>query len=182
MKKIRSNYSNEFINSYTEDFLSHLPMPDHLARIREQINEVREHNYDALFLEMYFAVLHVQHQDALLAIKKLKEVMKHDELLIEICAEENRLAHLIIEFDAKKPSEIAKKGGIGRAAKFKKLEAETIKLYNAGNWKSLPEAALAITPKIVALSKNCNGDLSPTTTKPLEWIRAYVKTQKSNLS
>lgn len=73
---------------------------------------------------------------------------------------------------------IAAEGGEARAKKYKALEEETIRLYLAGTWKSVPSAAHEITPKIVALSKNGNGDLLPTTTKPLEWIRAYKRRNK----
>jgi hypothetical protein len=73
-------------------------------------------------------------------------------------------------------------GAAIRAAKFKILETETIRLYEAGKWESAPAAALEITPKIVAMSKNGNGDLMATTTKPLEWIRAHNKRKKSNPS
>jgi hypothetical protein len=72
-------------------------------------------------------------------------------------------------------------GGSGRARHFKPLEDETIRLYLEKAWKSVPEAAMEITPKIVAMSKG-NGDLAPTTTKPLEWIRAYKKSLKSSPS
>ena len=74
-------------------------------------------------------------------------------------------------------AEIARSGGEGRAAKYKALEAETIRLYLEKKW-SAPEAAREITPQIVALSKNGGGDLAPTTQKPLEWIRAYIRGQK----
>lgn len=77
---------------------------------------------------------------------------------------------------------IATTGGAGRAAKFRPLEEETIRLYLAKEWKSVPDAALEITPIIVAMSKRGNGDLVDATTKPLEWIRAYNRAKKSNPS
>jgi len=73
---------------------------------------------------------------------------------------------------------IAKKGGDARSSKFQLLQSETIKLYKMGTWKSVPIAAQEITPKIVALSKDSNGDLLPSTTKPLEWIREHKKLTK----
>lgn len=79
-------------------------------------------------------------------------------------------------------TKIAEAGGNGRALKFKSLQAATIELYKAGNWPSIPLAALEITPKIIALSKKGNGELVPTTTKPIQWIRAYVKSQKGSPS
>jgi hypothetical protein len=83
-----------------------------------------------------------------------------------------------------KPKEIAGKGGLGRKRKFDVLEEETIRIYEAGKskWTSLPIAAQDITPIIVAMSKDGNGDLLPSTTKPLEWIRAHVKRGKSSPS
>jgi hypothetical protein len=80
--------------------------------------------------------------------------------------------------NARRARSIASKGGQGRAAKLDRLEAETIRLYTTGTWKSVPEAALAITPIIVEMSKDGKGDLFASTTKPLEWIRAYNKAQK----
>ena len=80
--------------------------------------------------------------------------------------------------DALRARKIAKTGGAGRAAKFKPLEDETIRLYLAKKWKSVPDAAFEITPIIVAMSKGGKGDLVKATTKPLEWIRSYNKTNK----
>lgn len=75
-------------------------------------------------------------------------------------------------------SEIARKGGLGKKPKLDRLEAETIRLYELGKWGSAPKAALEITPQIVKISTGGNGDLLPSTTKPLEWIRAYEKRKK----
>jgi hypothetical protein len=72
----------------------------------------------------------------------------------------------------------AKKGGDGKSAKLKRLEVETIRMYEAGTWDSAPKAALEITPTIVKISRGGNGDLSPTTTKPLQWIRAFIRQTK----
>lgn len=83
-----------------------------------------------------------------------------------------------VERFRRKSVEVARLGGSGRSAKFKKLQLETIRLFESSSWHSAPKAALEITPAIVAMSKNGNGDLSPTTTKPLEWIRAYIKGKK----
>lgn len=74
-----------------------------------------------------------------------------------------------------KPAKIARSGGQGKAVKFKTLEAETLRLFNEGEWKNASAAALEITPKIVALSRNGNGDLSPTTLKRLQWIRNELR-------
>lgn len=77
-----------------------------------------------------------------------------------------------------KAQEIARRGPRVRKAKMDVLEAETIRRYEQGTWKSLPAAAHEITPLIVAFSKNGNGDLLPSTTKPLEWIRAHKRAPK----
>lgn len=69
----------------------------------------------------------------------------------------------------------AKTGGKIRAEKFKALESATIKLYQAGKWASAPLAAQEIAPQIVALSSGGNGDLLLSTTRPLQWIRTYLK-------
>lgn len=72
----------------------------------------------------------------------------------------------------------ARLGGLGRTAKLEALEVETIRLYKAGTWRSAPLAAENITPLIVEMSKNGNGDLLPSTGKPLAWIRAHIKATK----
>jgi hypothetical protein len=73
---------------------------------------------------------------------------------------------------------VAKTGGEGRASKYKTLEQETIRLYLSREWDSVPSAAQEITPLIVKMSKNGAGDLLPTTTKPLQWIRAFNRARK----
>ena len=78
----------------------------------------------------------------------------------------------------KKSQSIAKSGGDARSEKYKPLREETIRLFENGTWASVPLAAMDITPNIVALSKNGNGHLGPTTTKPLEWIREHKKLKK----
>lgn len=78
----------------------------------------------------------------------------------------------------KKSQSIAKIGGDTRSSKFKKLQSETIRLYKLGTWKSVPIAAQEITPSIVEFSKKGNGDLLPSTKKPLEWIREYERAKK----
>ena len=74
-----------------------------------------------------------------------------------------------------RPSKVARSGGHGKAAKFKALEAETLRIFNQGKWASATAAAFEITPQIVALSRKGNGDLSPTTLKPLQWIRKEIR-------
>jgi len=180
MKKVRDNYSDEFINKITEEFLSGGMAKYDVDRVREKIKKLRQENHCALFLEMHFAVISILLEDSIEASKRLMASMELDELVTDCHVEEARLLNLIIGYLDGKPVELAKSGGAGRSAKFKMLEAETIRLYELGKWKSVPIAAQEITPKIVALSKNGNGDLLPSTTKPLEWIRAFKKSQKSN--
>lgn len=72
----------------------------------------------------------------------------------------------------------ARLGGLGKAAKLKALQDATIALYEAGTWPSVPLAAIDITPVVVEMSKNGNGDLAPTTNKPLQWIREYNNAKK----
>lgn len=182
MKKIRGEYSDEFIEKITEQFLSSMGEPDRVSRIRAEIVQVRAENYDAIFLEMLFALKNVMHEDAVRGVQMLLETTELDDILNKCHDEERRLADLIINYLEKKPSVVAKAGGDGRAAKFKRLEAETISLYKAGTWASVPDAALTITPIIVKMSSRGNGDLKPSTTKPLEWIRAHVKSEKDSPS
>lgn len=127
-------------------------------------------------------------------ITPVKIVNKSDNTVLEAwlrkdakrSAEEGRIVTMVLfeeetieKYQAKKR---AQEGGKARANLFEKLEKETIRLYvegkQNGKWESVPEAALEITPQIVAMSRHGNGDLSPTTTKPLEWIRAYNRRKK----
>lgn len=73
---------------------------------------------------------------------------------------------------------IARTGGAGRSVKLKILQAETIRLYEAGKWDSTPLAAQEIAPAIVALSAKEGPKLMPSTTKPLEWIRSHLKSKR----
>jgi hypothetical protein len=182
MKKVRGNYPDEFINELTEEFLSGGMANYDVDRVREKIKKLRQENHCAIFLEMHFAVISILLEDSIEASKRLRASMELDEFVIDCHVEEARLLDLIIGYLDRKPVELAKAGGAGRSAKFKILETETVRLYELGNWKSIPIAAQEITPRIVALSKDSNGDLLPSTTKPLEWIRAFRKSQKSNLS
>lgn len=93
----------------------------------------------------------------------------------------------LIDSLRRKPKEISNKGGAATAAKYAPLIAETERLYELGlkgsGWKSAPDAALKITPKIVALSKigtsrHAPVNLLDSTTKPLEWIRKHIKKSK----
>lgn len=134
-----------------------------------------------------------------LQLKEMKERRSQTDSIIPIelyMKKEDVTLNAYVRKDAKKSAETgrivstllfeqheiekyqAKKGGDARANLFDKLEEETIRLYVEGNWKSAPEAALEITPLIVQMLKNGNGDLAPTTTKPLAWIRAYKRQEK----
>lgn len=73
---------------------------------------------------------------------------------------------------------VARTGGAGRSAKLKVLEAETIRLYEAGKWDSVPLAAQAITPAVVEFSKKNGPKLLPSTAKPIEWIRDHLRSKR----
>lgn len=178
MDKVRGEYSDDFIEKLTEEFLTGGLAGDNVERVRSKIKEVRMKNHHPIFLEMQYAALLVRHEDTHTAIHKLQEVIDLDEQVYDLASKELRLADLQIEFFSLRASSIAQKGGMGRSAKYKILEEETIRLYKGGTWKSVPQAAAEITPQIVNLSRNGNGDLMSTTTKPLEWIRSYVKSKK----
>jgi len=187
MRRVRDQYSEEFINKLTDDFLLGPMAIGKEARIRSEILKVREKNYSALFLEMYFAVKTVLLEDAIVALKISNNAMEFDELIIGAFEAETRLTDNIISFYEERPSQIAKSGGKGRAAKFDDARAETIRLYEqgkaAGKWQTgrhhVPDAALEITPQIVAFSKG-KSNLLPTTDMPKKWIRAYLKHGKNS--
>lgn len=176
------NYSKEFLDKVTEDFLSGPLSQYDRQRIRKKITEIRKADHCPIFLEMLHAVYLVQLEDALTCIAAYGELSKFDDLIGECRDEEDKLSDLYLNALHDRPSRIAKTGGDARSALFKKLEIETIRLYKTGTWTSLPSAALEITPKIVALSKNGNGDLVETTNKPLQWLRKYAKSQRSKPS
>lgn len=188
MKKIRAEYPEEFLNKLTEQFVTGGLASGREDRVRAEIIKVRERNYDSLFLEMYFALKNTHHEDAIEALKACHEVMEFDEVIRISHEAEAELTSKMLNYLERKPSIVAKKGGEGRAAKFRALEAETIRLYKLGqaNWPSgrnhAPAAALAITPQIVEFSLKGDGDLSPTTNKPLEWIRSHINAMKNNPS
>ena len=113
------------------------------------------------------------------------------KIITEIASMENEMRsnpaqsilQLIASMETAEKSRIRVKsasGGEGRAAKFRLLEAETIRMFEAGSWRTAPAAAVDITPVIVELSKKGNGNLLPSTTKPLAWIRAHIKKQKTS--
>lgn len=86
-----------------------------------------------------------------------------------------------------KEIKVATSGGRGRSAKFDDARAETIRMYElgklAGKWQTgrhhVPDAALEITPQVVAFS-NGMANLAPTTTKPKEWIREHIGSKKND--
>lgn len=176
------NYSKEFLDKLTEDFLSGPLAQYDRQRIGKKITEIRKADHCPIFLEMLHAVHLVLLEDAVKCIAVYGELSKFDDLIREAQDEADRHSDLIFNALYDRPSRIAKTGGDARSALFKALENETIRLYKSGNWTSLPSAALEITPKIVALSKNGNGDLVETTNKPLQWLRKYAKSQRSKPS
>jgi hypothetical protein len=176
------NYSKEFVDRLTEDFLSGPLAQYDRQRIAKKIIEVRKADHCPIFLEMLHAVYLVQLEDAIKCIREWGEISKLDDLVNECYEEEAKISNVHIAYLANKPRLVAKTGGDARSALFKALEVETIRLYKLGKWMSLPLAALEITPKIVAFSRHGKGDLAETTNKPLEWLRKYVKSEKSKPS
>lgn len=192
MKKIHDQYSADFIDKLTEQFISGPMARGNEDRIRAEILKVRARDYSPLFLEMYFAVISIQLEDAIKFVNMSLNAMEIDDLVIDAFHEETALTDKILAYHEGRSVAVAKAGGDGRAAKLKDLEKETIKLYqamledrdsvcnpdSAGKRTSIPLVAQKITPLIVDLSKRNGVNLLPTTTKPLAWIRAYVKSQK----
>jgi hypothetical protein len=182
VKKIRANYSDESLQAFTADFLNGgIVSPGNVERVREKIRIVREENYDALFLEMMHAVILITLEDALEGFKKYENCLEISDQRIELADQMvligNRhiaLAEQQITSSEEKTKDDRRKGGKGRSIKLKRSEIETIRLYKLGTWDSIPLAATELTPIVVKFSKNGNGNLSPSTTKPLKWIRNYV--------
>jgi hypothetical protein len=183
MEEIRENYPVELINRITDEFLSTFE-GDHAGRVRAELKKIREENYDPLLLEMYFAMVKVNYEDAVSVIGRSieadKQLEKLDSEMHGVQDARIAIAGKMISYLTCLPRERAKKGGDAKSARLRPAETETIRLYKLGTWKSASLAAAEITPQIVAFSRNGKGDLSPSTTKPLEWIRAYVRSQKSS--
>jgi hypothetical protein len=143
-------------------------------RAKERRQEMKERRHDDAYLPAVMTVDDGPPMDVILKRTRDKEAGALVNLEVMYYTEASA--------NALRARKIATTGGAGRAAKFKPLEDETIRLYLAKEWKSVPDAALEITPIIVAMSKRGNGDLVDATTKPLEWIRAYNRAKKSNPS
>ena len=158
-------------------------------RIRNEIKKIREKNHDAIFLEMYFAVRNILLEDAFTAVRMSHEAMQNDELIIDLYEADASLADKMLAYHEGKTSLIAQLGGKGRAAKYDEDKAETIRLYEAGKvagkWETgrhhVPDAALEITPQIVAFSRG-KGNLVATTTMPKSWIKEHLKRCESSPS
>lgn len=140
------------VEKMTNEFLERCERLLNISKdgLLEQIELVRAENHSPLGMEMYFSLARF-----LLWNEQRKAIIDD----------------AVRTFEAKK---IRSKGGRSRAAPFDKLKEETIRLYEAGQWDSVPLAAAEITPKIVQMSKTIGGQpLFPSTGKPLAWIRAH---------
>jgi len=183
LKKTQATISVETPDSVTEFFLSQVKSRKDKEKLGSVIQGVREKNYDHALLEALCGFVMFAHDRLAESSNRLEKV---HGMLVNQLAEESKLqseiAELEVKYHAGKSVRVAKKGGAARSAQFKKLEAETIRLYELGSWKSAPFAAAEITPKIVEFSRTVGGGLGPTTTKPLEWIRKHNRAQKTKLS
>lgn len=185
MKKVRDGYSVEFIDRLTEEFISGGMAHGNEERVRAEILKVRAKNHSALFLEMHFAVKNIQLEDAMTAIRMSTKVMEDDDISIALYQKDADLADEMLAYHEGRSVAVAKSGGDGRAAKFDRDKAETIRLYEigkaAGKWQTgrhhVPDAALEITPQIVSFSKG-RGNLVATTTMPKTWIKEHIKAQR----
>ncbi|UCV29384.1 hypothetical protein [Ferribacterium limneticum] len=69
--------------------------------------------------------------------------------------------------------EAGKKGGSARAEKYKKLEEIAVAMYEAGNYKSMRQAALKITPDLFDKARTLGISLSESNAErtAYDWIR-----------
>jgi hypothetical protein len=168
---------DEFIEKITDDMLSKVKHLCNLEDVKRELEIIRQAKRSVHLLEIKFAINKVLLEKAIETVNQLVKIAEMDDAYITCLEHEADLSDTMIDHFEKKPKKLAQSGGEGRAAKFAILEEKTIMLYEAGidDWDSIPDAATKITPEIVALSKNGNGDLLPSTIKPLQWIRKYVR-------
>lgn len=200
MDEISDSTSDGYTSEITEEFLLELSVNFDRNLAREKLEKMPPNLVPTSILDIRFMALVIDHvvREAFLldvspsdAPKRVFSDLKEKALMSKVGISQIMVQHLL-----QKPRDVAKSGGMGRAAKLKVVEEETIRLYKArieqrnsrttppkgGKREGVPQIAHEITPLIVEFSRQNGTNLLSTTIKPLEWIRAYVKTAKSNLS
>lgn len=172
----------------------------YVKTLQEKIREVEAQGYERSQLILELAKARVAHEND----RQFIEWVLNDTTLSDVSAtlatsqKEHMDSHSqwldiadgqfsVINSLKGKPKAISKKGGDATAAKITPLIEKTEQLYEIGlkegRWKSAPHAAREITPKIVAFSRigtalHAPVNLLDTTTKPLDWIREYIRKSK----
>ena len=179
-------FDKEFVEHFFPQFFAELPAENY-EKVTKRFRAIRQRKLSAPALELLLAKSWVNFQNALELIRQLQGKDNLADSIIEANDLENDVTDQVLKLILQqvshliqKPKDIARKGGLGRAAKYDRLREETIRLYESQTWKNAATAALAITPQIVEMSRNGNGDLAPTTTKPLAWIREYIRMKKTS--
>ncbi len=181
-QELNNELDDEFIDKITAPFFEILHEED-VEKVKEEFHAIHNRKHDPLILELMLAKSQVdlkttfQHWEQFISSNEQVDLLMIEATKLEHDGTDKILEHLIqkVEKLTQKPKDIARKGGLGRAAKYDRLKEETIRLYENQTWKNAATAALAITPQIVEMSRNGNGDLAPTTSKPLAWIREYIR-------
>jgi hypothetical protein len=122
MKKVRANYSEDFIKLITDEFLAISQEKFDVIRLREKIKSVRKENIDSLILEMKFAKLLLTYEDAIVGIKKMAAVMDISEAIQILADEEIRLMELQLVYSKEGPSAIAREKAFERHRKDPKRQ------------------------------------------------------------
>lgn len=179
-------FDQEFVEHFVPQFFAELP-PENCKKVTKRFMAIRQRKLSAPALELLLAKAWVNFQNALELICQLHKSDNPIDSTSEAYNLEDDVTDQVLEqllqqvnLLLQKPKEIARKGGLGRAAKYDRLREQTIRLYERQTWKNAATAALAITPQIVEMSRNGNGDLAPTTSKPLAWIREYIRMKKTS--
>lgn len=178
---------DESIDRIIWQFFVIIPQED-VAIVKEEFDAIRKNKYLTVWLELMLAKSRIDFKKFSRLYRELEAMdARADALMTKATNLKQDVANRILEqlvqqmnHLIQKPKDIARKGGLGRAAKYDRLREATIRLYESKTWKNAVTAALAITPQIVEMSRNGNGDLAPTTTKPLAWIREYIRMKKTS--
>jgi hypothetical protein len=156
MNDIRDELGAEFMECFTEEFAGLLDGGTGLitkVELLREIEKVREHNYEPLYLEMLFALnslflskyrdgLELQQKAIGLSELELNVYEKH------VSIQEGMIGHL-----ERQPIEKAKKAKAAQAAKWEPIRQYAIGLANEGNYPSRRQAVLAIKDRVIEYAK-----------------------------
>ena len=152
MNDIRSEYGAEFIEMFTNEFVSGVGsqfFPEH--EVREQINKVRMHNYEPMFMEMLLALFQLfesKYKDGLL---KYQEAMQIAEFQLKISDKHTLIQDRMINYLERRETEKASNAAKARHAENHAMKAQVYAWCdeNLASRPSMDSAAIEIAGKLV---------------------------------